>query len=202
LAGVSAEPVRFLPICGNNTTQSRISFVDRDMVMRYYWGLGIGHIYSHHQDSVWEKPSQHDSSSTDDSCSAHKYSSDDENSFKEKDSADDESLKSDENAHDLQGDQCDDSDSSDSGEGFACNPSDEESLLAFDAMYGDDWENEVGVPPLSCGQKSLQFGHHLIYGSFSRISQCDSSGDTTHQCETVRAKSHPCARTLRRAHCG
>lgn len=23
------------------------SFADRDMVMRYYWGLGIGHAYSH-----------------------------------------------------------------------------------------------------------------------------------------------------------
>lgn len=23
------------------------SFVDRDMVMRFYWGLGIGHAYSH-----------------------------------------------------------------------------------------------------------------------------------------------------------
>lgn len=24
-----------------------VRFVDRDMVMRYYWGLGVGHIYSH-----------------------------------------------------------------------------------------------------------------------------------------------------------
>ena len=24
-----------------------ISFVDRDMVMRYHWGLGVGHVYSH-----------------------------------------------------------------------------------------------------------------------------------------------------------
>jgi hypothetical protein len=24
-----------------------ISFVDRDMVMRYHWGLGVGHTYSH-----------------------------------------------------------------------------------------------------------------------------------------------------------
>ena len=24
-----------------------ISFVDRDMVMRYHWGLGIGHVYAH-----------------------------------------------------------------------------------------------------------------------------------------------------------
>ena len=23
------------------------SFVDRDMVMRYHWGLGVGHVYSH-----------------------------------------------------------------------------------------------------------------------------------------------------------
>lgn len=32
------------------------SFVDRDMVMRFYWGLGVGHIYSHqsqaHDDQV------------------------------------------------------------------------------------------------------------------------------------------------------
>lgn len=27
-------------------------FVDRDMIMRYYWGLAIGHIYTH-------KPSRH-----------------------------------------------------------------------------------------------------------------------------------------------
>jgi hypothetical protein len=26
-------------------------FVDRDMVMRYHWGLGIGHVYSHHSGS-------------------------------------------------------------------------------------------------------------------------------------------------------
>ena len=24
-------------------------FVDRDMLMRYHWGLGVGHIYSHGQ---------------------------------------------------------------------------------------------------------------------------------------------------------
>lgn len=29
------------------------SFVDRDMLMRYEWGLGIGHIYS------WKKPAAH-----------------------------------------------------------------------------------------------------------------------------------------------
>lgn len=27
----------------------KIRFVDRDMIMRYHWGLGIGHIYSHGQ---------------------------------------------------------------------------------------------------------------------------------------------------------
>jgi hypothetical protein len=26
-------------------------FVDWDMVMRYHWGLGIGHVYSHHSGS-------------------------------------------------------------------------------------------------------------------------------------------------------
>jgi hypothetical protein len=26
-----------------------IRFVDRDMVMRYHWGLGVGHVYSHQQ---------------------------------------------------------------------------------------------------------------------------------------------------------
>ena len=26
-------------------------FVDRDMVMRYHWGLGVGHVYSHHSGS-------------------------------------------------------------------------------------------------------------------------------------------------------
>lgn len=24
-----------------------IRFLDRDMVMRYHWGLGVGHVYSH-----------------------------------------------------------------------------------------------------------------------------------------------------------
>ena len=24
-------------------------FVDRDMVMRYHWGLGVGHVYTHNQ---------------------------------------------------------------------------------------------------------------------------------------------------------
>jgi hypothetical protein len=27
-------------------------FVDRDMVMRYYWGMGVGHAYSHEQTAV------------------------------------------------------------------------------------------------------------------------------------------------------
>jgi hypothetical protein len=27
------------------------SFVDRDMVMRYHWGLGVGHVYGHHSSS-------------------------------------------------------------------------------------------------------------------------------------------------------
>jgi hypothetical protein len=27
----------------------RFRFVDRDMVMRYYWGMGVGHAYSHEQ---------------------------------------------------------------------------------------------------------------------------------------------------------
>lgn len=26
-----------------------IRFVDRDMVMRFYWGLGVGHVYSHEE---------------------------------------------------------------------------------------------------------------------------------------------------------
>jgi hypothetical protein len=29
-----------------------LSFVDRDMVMRYEWGLGIGHVYSWKNDQV------------------------------------------------------------------------------------------------------------------------------------------------------
>ena len=32
----SAQEVRF-----------SLRFVDRDMVMRYHWGLGIGHVYAH-----------------------------------------------------------------------------------------------------------------------------------------------------------
>jgi len=27
--------------------QSLVRFVDRDMVMRYLWGLGVGHVYAH-----------------------------------------------------------------------------------------------------------------------------------------------------------
>ena len=27
------------------------SFVDRDMVMRYHWGLGVGHTYAHEVDN-------------------------------------------------------------------------------------------------------------------------------------------------------
>jgi hypothetical protein len=29
-----------------------VRFVDRDMVMRYYWGLGVGHVYSRCQASM------------------------------------------------------------------------------------------------------------------------------------------------------
>lgn len=28
-----------------------IRFVDRDMVMRYHWGLAVGHVHTHHQQS-------------------------------------------------------------------------------------------------------------------------------------------------------
>jgi hypothetical protein len=41
-------------------------FVDRDMVMRYHWGLGVGHIYSHHSGSPTEAGTgPHASNSTD-----------------------------------------------------------------------------------------------------------------------------------------
>ena len=30
----------------------RFRFVDRDMVMRYYWGMGVGHAYSHEQTAI------------------------------------------------------------------------------------------------------------------------------------------------------
>jgi hypothetical protein len=29
---------------------TRVRFADRDMLMRYHWGLGIGHVYSHGHD--------------------------------------------------------------------------------------------------------------------------------------------------------
>lgn len=32
-------------------------FVDRDMIMRFYWGLGVGHIYSH-KDTITVSPSE------------------------------------------------------------------------------------------------------------------------------------------------
>lgn len=48
------------------------SFADRDMVMRYYWGLGIGHAYSHatpmtliNSDSVFHSAPQSPSSNGD-----------------------------------------------------------------------------------------------------------------------------------------
>jgi hypothetical protein len=109
------------------------------MVMRYYWGLGIGHTYSHHQHLVREKAPRLDGSGADDSCSARR-DSDDENSLNERDSTDAKSLRSDQSVQDLQDAECDDTDSLNSSEESAHNPSDEESLLAFEAMYGDDWE--------------------------------------------------------------
>jgi len=30
-------------------TQNFVSFVDRDMLMRFHWGLGVGHVYTHQQ---------------------------------------------------------------------------------------------------------------------------------------------------------
>lgn len=36
------------------STQSR--FVDRDMMMRYHWGLGIGHTYSHSTSPIRSNP--------------------------------------------------------------------------------------------------------------------------------------------------
>lgn len=34
-----------------------IRFVDRDMVMRFYWGLGVGHVYSH-EDAILDGGSE------------------------------------------------------------------------------------------------------------------------------------------------
>lgn len=31
-------------------------FVDRDMVMRYHWGLGVGHLYSHQRNANMGSP--------------------------------------------------------------------------------------------------------------------------------------------------
>ena len=35
------------------------------MLMRFHWGLGIGHLYSHEQDNTTRKTSSHPSSATD-----------------------------------------------------------------------------------------------------------------------------------------
>lgn len=37
----------FKNISGLLLAKNCFSFVDRDMVMRFYWGLGVGHTYSH-----------------------------------------------------------------------------------------------------------------------------------------------------------
>ena len=37
------------PLIFNDTRLTGLRFVDRDMVVRYHWGLGIGHVYSHGQ---------------------------------------------------------------------------------------------------------------------------------------------------------
>ena len=41
-------------MCHNSIILSR--FVDRDMLMRYHWGLGIGHAYSHTAFSTNSQP--------------------------------------------------------------------------------------------------------------------------------------------------
>ena len=45
---------KFNPFSSFNSTIS-FRFVDHDMLMRYHWGLGIGHTYSHDSptNSVW-----------------------------------------------------------------------------------------------------------------------------------------------------
>ena len=40
-------------------------FADCDMLMRFHWGLGIGHLYSHEQDNTTRKTSSRPSSATD-----------------------------------------------------------------------------------------------------------------------------------------
>lgn len=42
-----------------------LRFADRDMVMRYHWGLGIGHAYSHSSVSGSGYPKSHKNTATD-----------------------------------------------------------------------------------------------------------------------------------------
>lgn len=49
-----------LYLCNTQKVSFPLRFVDRDMVMRYHWGLGIGHVYAHVQSPIEDGESDSD----------------------------------------------------------------------------------------------------------------------------------------------
>lgn len=98
------------------------------MVMRYYWGLAVGHVYAHtlQRTTSCVRPDRRASQTV----LSEEQSSDDGRT--------DVVLNDEKTSEEESGDE-DNSDStdSDSDSGDVTGHSDEEALLAFDAMYGN-----------------------------------------------------------------
>jgi hypothetical protein len=108
------------------------SFVDRDMVMRYHWGLSVGHIYGHECAQARESqkgatttwyPNLHNTGREDDP----EIDGAEDNT----DASDDEDFGSDSGIN---------SDSSDTGDFDDDEVHGDAELLEMDEMYGDSYE--------------------------------------------------------------
>jgi hypothetical protein len=127
-----------------------LRFADRDMVMRYHWGLGIGHVYSHSQ-----APNR-DASTMASAESNSRYPSDNSELEPEANNTVENildptvmvTLQEDGNDSDVDNpelgfeDLDDDLGDAEVSEGEADDEIDDELLLAMDEMYGSDGYND------------------------------------------------------------
>jgi len=123
-------------------------FVDRDMVMRFHWGLGVGHIYAHGlgQVSTPSPPSpgslgagisEHSDSDYNMTTDTDNQTGDQPGPDQHAGSVDAKSDSDSESSH-SESEDIDFSDWEDDDGGYSSEFSDDDELLGFDEMYGDD----------------------------------------------------------------
>ena len=137
-----------------------LRFVDRDMLMRYHWGLAVGHVYAHHRSSthagvLWPRTRHQD---TDTDTHDAPFMREDNHSEREVDvnaeiQADQYgTAPADARSEDDSISECgENTDGEGTGSGSSQNGSDrgsesnsgsDQALLDLEEMYGDTWYDE------------------------------------------------------------